>query len=173
MKANFEWDDVPKRGIRMKNKSIFILIFCMIALFTACGKTGEVKDTGTLELGENMISIYYPGSTQILKDNEPYQIKQPDSISVSVEEIMAAMSEKLEQEKIQYHTYMIDADNNVTLEFTLTGEYDKEYFLLARAAVTKTLFQLEDIKSIIIILNNDNEEVLLQESYGRDSFYYY
>lgn len=145
----------------------------MMALFTACGKTGESEDTGAVELGENMINIYYPENTQILKDNEPYQMKQPDSISVSVEEIMAAVSEKLEQEKIQYHTYMIDADNNVTLEFALTGEYDKEYFLLTRAAVTKTLFQLEDIKSIIIILDDDNGEVMLKESYGRDSFYYY
>lgn len=145
----------------------------MVALFTACGKTGEPGDTGMVVLGENMINIYYPGNTQILKDNEPYQIKQPDSITVSVEEIMAAMSGKLKQEKIQYHTYMIDADNNVTLEFTLTGEYDKEYFLLARAAVTKTLFQLEDIKNIIIILDDDNGQVLLNESYGRDSFYYY
>lgn len=143
-----------------------------MALFTACGKTGESGDTDTEELGENMISIYYPEGIQILKDNEPYQIKQPDSITVSVEEIMVAMSEKLEQEKIQYHTYMIDADNNVTLEFILTGEYDKEYFLLTRAAVTKTLFQLENIKSIIIILD-DNGEILLKESYGRDSFYYY
>lgn len=144
----------------------------MMVLFTACGKTGESGDTDTEELGENMISIYYPDGTQILKDDEPYQIKQPDSITVSVEEIMVAMSEKLEQEKIQYHTYMIDADNNVTLEFILTGEYDKEYFLLTRAAVTKTLFQLENIKSIIIILD-DNGEILLKESYGRDSFYYY
>ena len=157
----------------MKNKKILILIFCMMVLFAACGKTGESGDSQTVELGENMISIYYPEGTQILKDNEPYQIKQPDSITVSVEEIMAAMSEKLAQEKIQYHTYMIDADNNVTLEFTLTGEYDKEYFLLTRAAVTKTLFQLEDINSIIIILDEDNGEVLLKESYGRDSFYYY
>ncbi len=157
----------------MKNKKIFILLFCMMALLSACGKTGESEDTGTEVLGENMISIYYPENTQILKDKEPYQIKQPDSITVSVEEIMAAMSGKLEQEKIQYHTYMIDADNNVTLEFTLTGEYDKEYFLLARAAVTKTLFQLEDIKNIIIILDDDNGQALLNESYGRDSFYYY
>lgn len=145
----------------------------MMALLSACGKIGESEDTGTEVLGENMISIYYPENTQILKDKEPYQIKQPDSITVSVEEIMAAMSGKLEQEKIQYHTYMIDADNNVTLEFTLTGEYDKEYFLLARAAVTKTLFQLEDIKNIIIILDDDNGQALLNESYGRDSFYYY
>lgn len=145
----------------------------MMALLSACGKTGESEDTGTEVLGENMINIYYPENTQILKDKEPYQIKQPDSITVSVEEIMAAMLGKLEQEKIQYHTYMIDADNNVTLEFTLTGEYDKEYFLLARAAVTKTLFQLEDIKNIIIILDDDNGQALLNESYGRDSFYYY
>ncbi len=157
----------------MKNKKIFILLFCMMALLSACGKTGESEDTGTEVLGENMINIYYPENTQILKDKEPYQIKQPDSITVSVEEIMAAMLGKLEQEKIQYHTYMIDADNNVTLEFTLTGEYDKEYFLLARAAVTKTLFQLEDIKNIIIILDDDNGQALLNESYGRDSFYYY
>ena len=144
-----------------------------MALFTACGKTGESADTETVELDENMISIYYPENLQILRDSEPYQIKQPDSITVSVEEIMAVMSEKLGQEKIQYHTYMIDADDNVTLEFTLVGEYDKEYFLLARAAVTKTLFQLEDIKSIIIILDDDNGEPLLNESYGRDTFYYY
>lgn len=157
----------------MKNKRIAIVIFCIMVLFTACGKNKEPKDTGTDKLGENMISIYYPENTQILKDKEPYQIKQPDSVTVSVEEIMAVLSEKLEQEKIQYHTYMIDADNNVTLEFTLAGAYDKEYFLLARAAVTKTLFQLEDIKSIIIILDNDNGEVLLQESYDRNSFYYY
>lgn len=157
----------------MKNKKIFILLFCMMALLSACGKTGESEDTGTEVLGENMINIYYPENTQILKDKEPYQIKQPDSITISVEEIMAAMLGKLEQEKIQYHTYMIDADNNVTLEFTLTGEYDKEYFLLARAAVTKTLFQLEDIKNIIIILDDDNGQALLNESYGRDSFYYY
>lgn len=157
----------------MKNRKLFILIVCVMVLFTACEKVGESSDTEIVELDENMISIYYPENMQILKDSEPYQIKQPDSITVSVEEIMAVMSEKLGQEKIQYHTYMIDADNNVTLEFSLVGEYDREYFLLARAAVTKTLFQMEDIKSIIIILDDDNGEALLKESYGRDTFYYY
>lgn len=157
----------------MKNKIIIILTICFVFVFTACGKEQNQKEKTTDEVGGNVINIYYPEGAGIAVDKQGYQIKQPDSLTASVEEVMSAFSERLGSDIIAYHTYMIDADNDVTLEFLLVKDYEKEYFLLARAAVVKTLFQIDDIEKITIMLSDKEGQPVVNESYDRNSFYYY
>ncbi len=145
----------------------------MLFTLTSCDKENKKKNVTTEAVKENVINVYYPEGDTLVQDSEGYQVKQPDTLTAAVEEVMTVMSAKLGTEIIQYHTYMIDGENNVTLDFLLVGEYDKEYFLLARAAVTKTLFQLDDIKNINITLTDNSGEVVLEESYDRNSFFYY
>ena len=83
--------------------------------------------------------------------DDRYQLKQPDSAAASIEEIMANITGYIE-DRLIYGIYMLDSENTLTLEFTLTGEYDKEYYLLAKSAISRTLFQLPDISEIKIIL---------------------
>lgn len=158
---------------KTKYKIAVVLIICMLFTLASCDKENKNKNVTTEAVKENVINVYYPEGDTLVQDSEGYQVKQPDTLTAAVEEVMTVMSEKLGTEIIQYHTYMIDGENNVTLDFLLVGEYDKEYFLLARAAVTKTLFQLDDIKNINITLTDNSGEVVLEESYDRNSFFYY
>lgn len=158
---------------KTKYKIAVVLIICMLFTLTSCDKGNKKENVTTEAVKENVINVYYPEGDTLVQDDEGYQVKQPDTLTAAVEEVMTVMSEKLGTEIIQYHTYMIDGENNVALDFLLIGEYDKEYFLLARAAVTKTLFQLDDIKNINITLTDKSGEVVLEESYDRNSFFYY
>lgn len=158
---------------KTKYKIAVVLIICMLFTLTSCDKGNKKENVTTEAARENVINVYYPEGDTLVQDDEGYQVKQPDTLTAAVEEVMTVMSAKLGTEIIQYHTYMIDGENNVTLDFLLVGEYDKEYFLLARAAVTKTLFQLDDINNINITLTDNSGEVVLEESYDRNSFFYY
>lgn len=155
----------------MRKKVIVIYTMCLLLFLSGCGKKDkQVKvSSGT---GESMINIYYPGDKQIQKLDDMYQIKLPDSLSSSVEEVMAVLTEKLE-EGVTYHTYMLDADNNLSLEFTVHADITVENAMLTDAAICETLFQIADINNIGIKLLNDDGELLRENFYNRESFYFY
>ncbi len=155
----------------MKKILIMLLAMLMLFSFTACKQDDdEVEEYTTNE--NSMIEIYYPTDNKVVKSEEKYQIKQPDSVSAAVEEIMLCLKEKLD-ESLEYHTYMLDGDNNVSLEFTSNGEYNTEYILLAKAAVVQTIFQVKDIKSVNIKITDIGGNVISENHFLRDSFYFY
>lgn len=151
-------------------RSLVITFFLLLCFsMTSCGENKE-KSVSTNE--KNMVNIYYPEGNGIVKSDEKYQIKQPDSISYSVEEIMACLMDELD-DRMEYHTYMIDGDNNITLRFVCNGEYNREYLLLAKAAVVETIFQIDAINSVTIYVYDESGGVLTDNLYMRDSFYFY
>ena len=154
----------------MKKSILAFLLTILMLSLAGCGKS-NTSDTPQTVVG-SMIDIYYPEENNIIKSKEQYQLKQPDSVSASVEEIMAVLVTKLDEE-MTYSTYMLDSKNNLTLNFQFLEEYSAEYKLLATAAITKTLFQVEDINGIQIIITDSQGKVLSDNFYLRESFYFY
>ncbi len=157
----------------MKRLVNLFLIMCMLVLLTGCGEENANTEFSASIPEENMVDIYYPADKGIVKERAAFQFKQPDSIVASIEELMLVLSDKLGNDRIEYITYMIDANNNVTLDFDLVSEYNKEYYLLAKAAITSSLFQISDINFITIRLSDDKGTVIAEESFDRKSFYFY
>lgn len=150
--------------------SIFLSLLLMLTL-TACGDKKE-KTTIVEQTGSGMIDIYYPMNNKVVKSETPYQIKQPDSVSASVEEVMAAIMVYL-QEDMTYYTYMLDADNRVSLELAMVEDYDSVFTLLADASIVKTLFQIKEIQGVRIHLVDKDGNEIEDSMYTSDSFYFY
>ena len=155
--------------------ALCLVVACMSVFLTGCGEAQVEKTTATTESGipeTTMIYIYHPDGYKVVVEDERYQLKQPDSTSASIEELMSAMAPYYE-DRLSFTTYMIDSDNVVTLEFKMIGEYDNDYVLLAKAGLIRTLYQLVDISNIKIILYSEEDEVISEEELSRDSIYYY
>ncbi len=168
-----------KRIIKVNSRITMIMSFltfaCLIFNLAGCVKSKLDDTASTTESGipeTTMIYIYHPDGYKVVVEDERYQLKQPDSTSASIEEIMAALSPYFEG-RLAYTTYMIDSDNVVTLDFKVIGEYNDDYILLAKASLIRTLYQIEDISNIRIVLNSEDDELISDELLNRDSIYYY
>lgn len=154
-------------------KIITMLLVCAFTLSMAgCGKQNVADDVTTIPSGGNIINVFYVEDNKIEKSDTVYQLKQPDSFTASIEEVMTALVAEFDT-KMPSYKYMLDEDNNVTLELSLGGNYSKEENLLIMAAVTNTMFQLDEIGSIRITMNNPEGERVASELFLRDTFYFY
>ena len=168
-------DKRKKMNIILSMITFFFVLTGMLFCMTGCGRNVTERKTETTESGipeKTMIYIYYPDDYKVVVEDERYQLKQPDSTSASIEEIMSVMVPYYEG-RLSYITYMLDSDNVVTLEFESLRDFDNEYFLLAKACIIRTLYQIVDISNIRIIIYSSDGEIILEELLDRDSIYYY
>ena len=159
----------------------YFYVICIITLtllfsfLSGCNdKIVEVETTSTESSAPEatMIYIYHPEENQIIVEEERYQLRQPDSTAASIEEIMSVISPYYEG-VLDYTTYMLDTENEVTLEFTAREEYTEIYYLLSKAAIIRTLFQIPEISDIRMVIYSEDESVLSDELLDRTSVYYY
>lgn len=155
----------------MKRSTGIILAICIMILCTACGDNQKQVQVSSGS-NESLVNIYYPGEKEVLTAEEQYQIKLPDSVSSSVEEVMTALMQNIDQ-KLVYHTYMLDVDNNLSLEFEADGEMTQEEMILTDASICQTLFQIDGINNITIKILNIEGKTIRENLYMRDSFYFY
>ena len=151
------------------------LLFAMLFLLAGCKNNSTDEETSSTESRApetTMVYIYHPDGSKVVVEEERYQLKQPDMAAASIEEIMTVIAPYYE-ERMSYRTYMLDSENVVTLEFSINGDYNKEYYLLAKGAITRTLYQITDISMIRIVLYNEDEEIISDEILDRESIYYY
>lgn len=155
-------------------KKIAVLSLCLLLMLgmTSCGKSEDTDISYTYTVGGSTVGIYYPEGYEVVCDKDLYQLKQPDSVTASIEEIMGAITNRL-KDVYNYHTYMIDEKGDLTLEFTLNGEADSDYEYLMKAAVATSLFQIETIDNITFRIISDNSEEESMSSYTRESFYFH
>ena len=158
----------------MKKIRYFIISIMLVLVLSACENgNSSSNNKKTTENNENgVVDIYYPNDNNVAAAKEKYQIKQPDSVPAALEEIMLCMKNYLD-EGMTYNTYLLDVDSNLTLEFVCNGEYNREYILLAKAAVCQTVFQIKDINSISIVIYDSANQILEENFYLRNSFYFY
>lgn len=152
-------------------KCIATVLLAVMLCLVACGDKETPVTVNTSEK-EGMITLYYPSGNTIVGKEEKYQVRQPDSLSAAVEEVMTALMVDWNSAMV-YNTYMLDADNNLSLEFILNDQFLVEESVLMDAAICQTLFQIKDINSITVQLVNEDEVELSSSKYTRDSFYYY
>lgn len=155
-------------------KKYKILLFCLVlfCLPAGCGKNEKKQNNFSYVVGKSKVCIYYPENNEIICDEELYQLRKPDSVAASVEEIMAALSDRMKK-NISYHTYLLDEQKNLTLEFEIEGDVADEQLLLMKAAVAKTLFQLKDIGNIRFNLTYIESGDTDKSVYDKNSFYFY
>ena len=164
--------------MKMKNKKriIYILMIAVLAsAFTGCKKNASENEEQTTQSSApegTLINIYHPEDSDVVVEDERYQLKQPDSTAASIEEIMAVIAPYYE-DKLLYKTYMLDSNNVVSLEFEMVEEYTKEYYLLAKASIIRTLYQISDISLIRITIYSEDDKPISEEELDKDSIFYY
>lgn len=155
----------------MKKIIAALISTTLIIALTACGSKEERK-IHKYSPGQSQICIYYPGDNEIVCKEEKYQLKQPDSVNASVEEVMSILTENIIDD-IEYKTYMISEKGELSLEFQQVGECNAEMLLITKAAVVKTLLQINNIRTIIIELTDMDGNIITVSEYDGDSFFFY
>ncbi len=153
----------------------FILINLILVLaINLCGCGGKEKTTTeTANMAvENAVYVCYPSEDKVMKSSESYQLKQPDSIVPSVEEVMSVSMDYYDG-RLESYSYMVDDNNNVTLNITVADQYTREFGLLVMASVSDTLFQMEMVESVKITLVTAQGEALDSKLMLRNTIYHY
>ena len=90
------------------------------------------NDAGTVQL-------YYVNDMEVVPEDDRYQLKQPDSLFSSLEEVMGAMHLS---GGIAFESYSIDTDNNILLDITIEEGVSEEDILLNKLAIIKSIKEL-------------------------------
>ena len=160
-----------------KRNSACIIILLLLALCisgcTAPFGTGKGKEeTKAVKPGYGEAYIYYYEDMRIIRRENVYQLRQPDVLTASVEELLTELMKEFEG-IFSFYTYMFD-ENNVKLEvsFTAPKPLTREEYILSTAALCNTLFQLDGITGIKVNIYDEDDKVLLSEDYNRSSFFF-
>ena len=155
-------------------KRFMLINLILVLAINLCGCGGQKKET-TEAAGvavENAVYVCYPSKDKVVKSSESYQLKQPDSIVPSVEEVMSVSMDYYDG-KLESYSYMVDDNNNVTLNIVVAGDYTREFGLLVMASISDTMFQLEMVESVKITLNSAEGEQLDAKLMLRSTIYHY
>jgi hypothetical protein len=153
----------------LRKIAAFMLV---VLLLTGCGN--KEKETG--ESGEftaNSIEVYYVNDLSVSVHADYYQLKQPDILSSSVEEVIGAMSTDLSDNGFEVSTFMLDSEDNLLLTMVEEAEVSKEKLLLVKASICDTLFQLGSLRQIHLVINKTDGSVCSDEEFERTSFFMY
>ncbi len=162
----------------MKKRNIIRLLITTFVLLGLSGctfpfaKNDKAGEKENIKAGYGEAYIYYHEDMRVKRRNSVYQLRQPDVLTASVEELLGELMKEYEG-VFSVYTYMFD-ENNVRLEvsFTAPAPLSREVYLLSTASICTTLFQLEGISGIRINIFDEDEKVLLSEEYERSSFFF-
>ncbi len=146
------------------------LIFILCLFLTSCGD--DKVDTSGDKPENNVLEIYYPKGNVVENKQGGYQLKQPDSVTASVEELMTEILNIFDGSILSY-SYMLDENNNLSIDMTMVGGCTKEYGVLTMASVSETLFQIKGVENILINLLDENGNVTNSQQVNKSTFYFY
>ncbi len=154
-----------------------LMMLVMAFSLMGCSMGGRVKETVSVGLEEeirssdgNKIRIYYSDGERLLSKEDKYSLKQPDNVSVSIEEVMSQIEFP---QTLSYSGYIMASKNTVSLSFTADESLSREELLLNKAAVVNSLSQIRNIGDIVITVNTMNGGDIEKSTYTDASFYYY
>lgn len=153
-------------------KRVISICLCIFLLLGLCGCTKEKSKEEAYTSSENVISIYVVDGVKVIQSDTTCQLKNPDSLAASIEEVMSALIQAFEGE-LAFNTYMLDDANNLNLEVALGRQVDKEESLSVQAAVVNTVFQLQEVNQIQMKFIDFEGEVINEQLFSRDSLYFY
>ncbi len=160
-----------------------ILLLLVATLLTACGKEEE-PEISEAKLGENQIYIYTvkPDRTDLVEEVYTFQTKE--NVKEQAEEVVQYLSvvETTEEhlspipDGIIYQQVRLEAGRE-RLEVAFQIAYDTvdaDTILLFKAAVVKSLLQLDGVNTVALSLtdlaNIDPETATVTENFDTDSF---
>lgn len=153
----------------LRKIAAFMLV---VLLLTGCGnKKKETEES--IESAANSIEVYYVNNLSVSVHADYYQLKQPDILSSSVEEVIGAMSTDLSDNGFEVSTFMLDSEDNLLLTMVEETEVSKEKLLLVKASICDTLFQLGSLRQIHLVINKTDGSVCSDEEFERTSFFMY
>jgi len=154
-----------------------IFLLCLLFFVTGCGK--QEVDTKTImsviddnvSKGGSLITIFRVEDRKVIASEETYQLKQPDSLTASFEEVMTQLRFP---DGLHYSGYRIDENGNVEIEIEqLEGAaFNEEEVLLNKAAIVSTLVQIKQMGKIRFLITDENGTNDISE-YDSESFYFY
>ncbi len=156
----------------MKKIMLVNLIFALAISLCGCGGQTESTTEASTEAVENAVYVCYPREDEVIKSSESYQLKQPDSIVPSVEEVMSVSMDYYDG-RLESYSYMVDDNNNVTINIILADEYTREFGLLVMASVSDTMFQMDMVESVKVTLTTAEGEALDSKLMLRNTIYHY
>lgn len=157
-----------------KKKRIVLAVIINLLIFTTACKKEALNSEGESEKKlENSVVIYYVEDMEIASRNEKYQLKQPDILASSVEETITAMTDELETEGFEISSFMLDSEDNLHIVMVKPPDISKEQLLLVKASVCNTLFQLNKLDVIQLVINDEAGNVCSEEMFDENSFYIY
>ena len=164
-----------------KSKKKMIILIVLIALmlvvtivFAKIFNQDEDKKNGAdNKFDENSVAIYYVEDTQIESRDELYQLKQPDILSSSVEELITAMTEDLQSKGFEISSFMLNSENTLNIVMVKPKNITTEDLLLVKASVCNTLFQLKELDVIKMTINDEKGKMFSDEMFDENSFYIY
>ena len=153
---------------------IFLLAGFMLTsqIFTACTASMPSTEEPTQESISDTagtVQLYHVDDISVVPDDERYQLKQPDSISDSVEEIMNQLQLL---NGLTFTGYNIDKDGNIVLVLMEEG-LTEEQLLLSKAAIVKSVSGLGKTGDTVITVVNAAGETIDSTTYRDNAFFYY
>lgn len=160
----------------MKKRYIWLtlvaaMLFC-ICLAGCQNDKEEASDKANVN-EENLIHIYYVNDMEIVEDDSMYQLKQPDNLAASVDEIVYMLTEKYQALDVRISSYIVDMDNNMSIALQFNELAPKELIFLVKATISDTVFQLSGLESLTVSIINEAGDILSEEIFERQSFLHY
>lgn len=155
-----------------KISGLFLGLILISACLTGCGRKTAVdaEKSSEAEREESLVTLYYVDGNRLAAEEEKYQLRQPDSISNSLDEIMTVQQMP---DDILYNSYSIDEYNNVSISVNAEATVTTEELLLNKAAIVSTVGQIDGIRTIRIAVSTLDGEVQDEEIYTTGSFFFY
>ena len=159
----------------IKKSAISILLLFFALLFSGC--TFQIPNfTGTTEestvesepIEAGTLQLYHATDTAVVPDTARYQLKQPDNLSASIEEVIEQLTI---DSSLTIERFAVDEDRNVTLNITFAYEISEEAWLLNQAAIVKSISGL-DVGQVILATVDKEGNVIDTATYTDASFYY-
>ena len=182
--------DMVQKFSKKKNR-IFaaILLGCMAISFAGCGAqkqaSTEVKKLSIAQ-SAGTVQLYYivkdnqdgtgANELQVLPQDSRYQLKQPDSIASSVEEVMDQLTMP---SGVIFTGYTLDADSNVRLRFSVADNISEEMLLMTKAMIVRSIDGLSQVGDVALEFHGTGAEgTAVQDgveiaTYTDSSFFYY
>jgi Signal transduction histidine kinase len=151
---------------------LFLSLISGCFTFTACSSTAPSTEETTIESivdSAGTVQLYHVEGINIAADNDRFQLKQPDSLSDSVEEVMNQLQLI---EGLSFTGYLIDKDGNIDLSMQAEG-LTEEQLLLSKAAIVKSVSGLSKSGETIITITDESGVLIESASYRDNAFFYY
>ncbi len=165
---------IDKTGL----KSITSIMIILIMVISLGGCSFKDKKSTTTEYVKPSInsSLYeiskinvYRITDKMVSVSEVYQLKQPEIIPNSVEELMNLYEFP---DGTNYKGYTVDERGNVEITLEIPEE-QHETRLLVKAEIVLTLSQIAGVNEVVMNIVDGEANVIERESYTPESFYFY